>query len=200
MSAVDTWNVAAAVLTSVGGGGVIVLGLSSWLGKVWADRLMQRETHRHAAQLEQLRDQLRRTSETELEQLRRSLDVGVQTHLREVAEKVTIYRAVVDLIAEVLGDFDLATRVGAASGTTAQRLDQFNRQRMKAYGWMAMLAPQPVMDAFDALADHLLQVANGAAEYHWPHVRTLAIALLNEVRKDIGLDKSPIQYKGEVDG
>lgn len=198
MSAADAWGIATAVLVSLGGGGAIVFGLSSWLGKVWADRLMQREAQAHSAELEQLRDRLRRETDAELEQLRRRWEVGVQTHLREVSEKVVIYRSAIDLIAEVLGDFDLATRAGARSGTTAERLDQFNRQRMKAYGYMAMLAPQSLMDAFDNLADHLLRVANGTLPYDWPQVRSLAVALLNEVRKDIGLDKSPIAYRSSL--
>ena len=33
------WQTVLGLLTALGGGGLIVLGLSSWLGKVWADRL-----------------------------------------------------------------------------------------------------------------------------------------------------------------
>jgi hypothetical protein len=40
------------VLFSIAGGGTIVLGLSGWLGKVWAERLMERERHEHARELE----------------------------------------------------------------------------------------------------------------------------------------------------
>ena len=43
MSTSDVWSVALAVLTSVGAGGILILGLSSWLGKVWADRILERE-------------------------------------------------------------------------------------------------------------------------------------------------------------
>ena len=59
-----------------------------------------------------------------------------------------------------------------------------------------MLAPQSVMDAADALFDHLLQVSLSQLPYEWPKVRELALALLNEVRKDIGFDSSPIEYRG----
>jgi hypothetical protein len=34
---------AVAILASVGGAGVVLFGLSSWLGKVWASRIMERE-------------------------------------------------------------------------------------------------------------------------------------------------------------
>jgi hypothetical protein len=36
------------VIASLGGGGAIVLGFSGWLGKVWAERLMEKERHEHA--------------------------------------------------------------------------------------------------------------------------------------------------------
>ena len=41
MSLRDALSVAAAVIASLGGGAAIVLALSNWLGKVWANRLME---------------------------------------------------------------------------------------------------------------------------------------------------------------
>lgn len=38
MTWTDAYQIAAAVLTGLGGGGAIVFGLSSYLGRVWADR------------------------------------------------------------------------------------------------------------------------------------------------------------------
>lgn len=81
---------------------------------------------------------------------------------------------------------------------TSEKFDRFNRSRMRAYGYMAMLAPQAVMDAFDALIDRCILIAHGSAKYEWSEVQALAINLLNEVRKDVGLDKSPIVYKGDL--
>ena len=39
----DTFKIVTAMLTSVGGAGVIIFGLSSWLGKVWANRILEKE-------------------------------------------------------------------------------------------------------------------------------------------------------------
>ncbi len=50
---------------------------------------------------------------------------------------------------------------------------------MRVYGYLAMLAPQSVMDAQDKLMDHLLKIANGSEGYEWQWVRELAINLLN---------------------
>ena len=69
---------------------------------------------------------------------------------------------------------------------------------MMLYGYLAMLAPQNVMDAYDKLMDHLLQIFHGTKQYLWTEVRALAISALNEIRKDVGIDKSPIEYRGEL--
>src|SRR4029077_9746689 len=52
MSYIDTFKWIGTVLFSVGSGGAIVVGLSAWLGKVWAQRLMEGERHQHAKELE----------------------------------------------------------------------------------------------------------------------------------------------------
>ncbi|GHF94021.1 hypothetical protein [Thalassotalea marina] len=39
----DVFKIITAVITSVGAAGVIIFGLSNWLGKVWANRILERE-------------------------------------------------------------------------------------------------------------------------------------------------------------
>lgn len=56
----DIVKIVAGVIAALGGGGAIVVGLSSWLGKVWADRLMVKETAKFREDLERLTKQLER--------------------------------------------------------------------------------------------------------------------------------------------
>ena len=56
----ETWKIIFSVLGSIGGCGFIVVSLSSWLGKVWAERLMVRETAKFREELERLTKQLER--------------------------------------------------------------------------------------------------------------------------------------------
>ncbi len=58
MSIADTFATALAVLASLGGGGLIVCGLSGWLGRVWAERMMEQERQRFREDLERLRADL----------------------------------------------------------------------------------------------------------------------------------------------
>ena len=56
----EFWKTIAGIMVSLGGGTFIVMALSSWLGKVWADRLMRRETAKFREELERLTKQLER--------------------------------------------------------------------------------------------------------------------------------------------
>lgn len=75
MSLPDIVNIVAGVIFSLGGGGMIVFGLSSWLGKVWADRLMQSERAKHEATLKKLESQLQHESQSRLREIQNELDI-----------------------------------------------------------------------------------------------------------------------------
>ena len=181
------WNAVFQVVTasvaSIGVGGALVFAMSSWLGKVWAGRILEKEKSVLGA---------------ELEKTKRELDVVKETTLRFQNDKILTYRAVVDVVSKVLASFDSIERGRLGPAEAAIRFDEFNEQRIRVYGYLAMLAPQQVMDVQDRLMDHLLCVSQGNAPYEWHVVRELAIEVLNEVRRDIGIDKSPIQYNGQL--
>lgn len=60
MTIKEVLGVVVGVLASLGGGGAIVVALSSWIGKVWATRFMDQERAHHAQELEKLRGNLER--------------------------------------------------------------------------------------------------------------------------------------------
>ena len=172
-----------ASVASIGVGGAMIFALSSWLGKVWASRILSKEEHQ---------------LESALEKTKRELDVIKETTLRFQNDKIMTYRAIVDVVARILSSFDAHQMGRLQSNEAGSRFDEFNEQRMRVYGYLAMLAPQSVMDAQDRLMDHLLNVAHGSEKYEWPKVRELAIELLNEIRNDVGIDKSRIEYRGKL--
>lgn len=51
----DVLKVSLTVLASIGTGGIIICALSAWLGKVWANRLMQKEIHEYNKELEDVK-------------------------------------------------------------------------------------------------------------------------------------------------
>lgn len=54
----EVFDIAGAVLASLGGGSAIVLAFSSWLGKVWANRILENEKAEHSKDLEQYKREL----------------------------------------------------------------------------------------------------------------------------------------------
>ena len=76
----EAFAVATTILLALGGGGGIVLSLSGYLGKIWAQRLMDREKAAHERDLELLRSELRRHTEADLEHLKASLSAAALEH------------------------------------------------------------------------------------------------------------------------
>lgn len=58
MALSDIFAVSAAVIGSVGGAALIIIGLSSWLGKVWANRILEQDRFRYQSEIEKLRNEL----------------------------------------------------------------------------------------------------------------------------------------------
>lgn len=196
MSWTEIGQLSAAILASLGGAGAIVIGFSSYLGKLWADRLMRSEKAAHETALMKLRNELEHDTRSKITALETDLSIFKDKHLRGFHDKLATYRLVIDLVAEILGDFEEA--VLKNQPLSIDRRVLLNRLRLKAYGNQALLAPQAVMDAQDTLMDYLLLIAGGKVPYEWTKVRNLAVAWLNEVRKDVGIDVSPIEYRGEL--
>lgn len=96
----EAWSTAAAVLTSIGGGGFIVLVLSSWLGKIWANRLMGEEKAKHNQELEKLRADLGKTVHVHGAQFEREFSAyeEIWKHLIEVKRAVLQLRPMMDYV------------------------------------------------------------------------------------------------------
>ena len=179
----EVFRFVTAIIASIGGAGIIIFALSSWLGKVWATRLLEKE-----------KNMLRK----ELETTKKDLDIMKETVLRFQNDKLVIYRGVIDVVAKVLAAFDEHYSGRLDPEDAKKHYHEFNQERLRMYGYLGMLAPQSIMDAQDNLMDYLIEVSNGIDQYNWGKVRELALQLLNNIRDDVGIDKHPIEYKGRL--
>jgi len=84
MDVKEIWSVAGAVILALGGGGVLVFALSSWLGKVWATRIAQAEKARFANDLETYKAELGQLASDRADALTRKRDIygGLVTSMR----------------------------------------------------------------------------------------------------------------------
>jgi hypothetical protein len=172
-----------ASIASIGLGGALVFSLSSWLGKVWAARILEKE---------------KLSLNEALEKTKTDLEVIKETTLRFQNDKILTYRAIIDVVASILASFDAHQLGHLTNEQRTQKFHEFNEQRLRVYGYLAMLAPQAVMDAQDNLMDYLIKISHGSDTYEWEKVRSLAIAMLNKIRNDIGINESDISYNGEL--
>lgn len=88
----EMFELVGAILAALGGGAAIIFGFSSWLGKVWANRLMEKEKATHARELESLRNQLTQDTESYKVKLKKS-EFIFQKEYEAVSEFVLLKRS-----------------------------------------------------------------------------------------------------------
>ena len=95
----------------------------------------------------------------------------------------------------ILAKIELTT-IGERAGLSVEDKEFFGINRLKLYAYLAMLAPQEVIDANDNLIDILLALVYDGKRTDWVTIRAAALNLTNAMRADIGLDKEPVTYNG----
>lgn len=63
MSVEDVVKIAVSVVASLGGGSVIIWAVSSWLGRIWANRILEKDRLRYQKGLEATTTELGRVSQ-----------------------------------------------------------------------------------------------------------------------------------------
>jgi hypothetical protein len=180
----DIIKIAATALLSLGGGGAIIFAFSSWLGKVWAERIMAQERAKFERELTELRAKLEKANSESVEKLKTDLEIFRDTHLRGLSDKLEAYRHAIDIISDLCTDVH---NVGTNSELGNKVVTEFNRGRLKAFGYLSILAPQEVMNAYVVLTDCLYSIATGETKFDWIEIRRLTYILVNAIRKDIGI-------------
>ncbi len=184
MTTEEIWKTTAAILTALGGGGVIVAAFSGWLGKLWAEKLMAKEKAKYEVELAELRSKLEKNNQESLTHLQTELEIFRDTKLRGLTDKLEAYQHAIDLISDLCTDVH---QVGTNPEIGNKVVTDFNRGRLKAFGYLSILAPQEVMDAYVVLTDYLLKITLGGTKFDWIEIRRLSYILINAIRKDIGI-------------
>ncbi len=173
----------------VGGVGAIIAAVSWWIGKVLADRILEKQKGNQKMELARLQTELQSTVNERLSRIDTELAIYRETRLSANREKIELYRAA------VLPFIDLLINIEYGK-LTKDDVATFDKERLKTYTQMVMFAPQSVMDAFDKLVNYLLDCLEGKQNYAWSEVRNRGLDLLNHIRADIGAGQGDIVYKG----
>ncbi|KUE88867.1 hypothetical protein ASL20_09580 [Cupriavidus necator] len=146
----------------------------------------------HSEALAAKTDTLRRETEEVLSEAKAILDVAKDKHLRLFQDQLSAYREIIDLVSEVLDAIDHAVHFNA--GDLQTTILKLNRQRIRIFGYTALVAPQVVVDRFTKLESYLLEVAEGQSAYVWETARQYSLDLLNEMRSDLNISPGHITY------
>lgn len=87
----DILAISGTILASIGGGTAIVFGFSNWLGKVWANRLMEKEKNAHSRELESLKNTFLKETESYKVKLKKS-ELIFEKQFEAASELVAMHR------------------------------------------------------------------------------------------------------------
>ena len=170
----EAFEFAQAVLLSIGGGAALIFTLSSFLGKVWAERILLSVKTLH---------------EKEVTEFRNKLETLAQQKSHNYKEKLELYKVVsVPLV-------ELVALLSKEQGLTHEHVEDFDRQRLHITVQLALFAPQNVFSSFNDLIDYLSSCLEND-KYTFSEFRIKALAFLSEMRKDIGIYTDNVEYRG----
>lgn len=180
MSVKEIFEVSMAIIGSLGGAALLLAAFSSWLGNVWAKRMLQTE---------------RAKNEKVLEEVKKELDILKQKELTRHFDKLAIYKDIVHLISEILRELEAVSSAKQAR-VSFDVEHSFSLCRNKAYGYISLVSTQEVMDKYNDMIDFFIPIMYEGKSATWVEMRTKADALLNEMRADLGIKDSEIIYRG----
>ena len=80
-------NIASAVVLSIGSSSLIIIGLSSWLGKVWAARILEKDKLKYKSEFEKIKS----SYEKEIENYKSELDKSKSLFFRYSESQFNLY-------------------------------------------------------------------------------------------------------------
>jgi hypothetical protein len=170
----EAFEVAQAILVSLGSGAFIVLAFSSFLGKIWAKRILQNEKQEH---------------DKELSEFKVKLEALTAKHTLNYQQKIDLYKVVANPLIELVA-------LISKDGLTQPHVNEFDRQRLHITAQLALFAPQNVFKAFNDMVDYMYNSLE-TDNYSFVEFRIKALAYLSEMRKDIGIYNDDVFYNGD---
>jgi len=211
-------EIGASVIVGLGGGGTIVLGLSSYLGKIWADRSLEKLRQEHT----RLNLELTHTLDLVTEQAKHFHQMAALEHQVRFSKLHEKRAEVVAKLYALLVELQYAgQRYVSVGAYESKRDDEFSKTIAKVHeGFLFIeehqiyLPDDPVCTLLEEFRETLIksvaavqayeqytdgsanfrqektQALKGAAEAFKVHIPAVRIALKDEFRKILGVENS----------
>jgi len=180
MTTETIFEIALAIIASLGGGALIVAAFAHWLGGIWAKRMLQDERAKHSEKLENFK---------------KELDLIKQKDLTRHQDKLNIYRDVIHIVSEMLRELE-AVSLGSQDSVDPAVEKNFAINRNKAYGYIALVSNQEVMDRYNEMIEFFIPLIYEGKNGEWVDMRSKADNMLNAMRKDLYSVTDEITYRG----
>jgi hypothetical protein len=206
----EIFSVAGAALLSVGGAGVVLVALSSWLGKVWASRILEREKAELSKSVEATKAELTRTIERE----KAAMAAFHEEHKAEIQElssqRLDAFNRKRDVYARLATKMRVLLRANMSSEQRENDKWSFLAAYDEGYIWASEPVVAAVRDLIEtmenkAIADNNVRVmppnAPGYAQVHAAaqvldrEAQERYKRCLLEMRKDCGFPNSGVEYR-----
>jgi hypothetical protein len=185
------------LIASLGGGGAIILGLSSWFGKIWADRLMQKQRATYEKEIEEFKatalqslEREKATNQRGLEDFKAQLSREGERSGQALHERVNLYK---ECLAPVIELIMTAMHSGEVNG---QVMFEFDKTRLVTSAGLGMFAPLPVFEAYNETIEYLQDCFEKKVQFEFSEFRKLGFTFLNAVRRDLGIHSEDLIYRG----
>jgi len=141
--------IAAAIIGSLGGGGLLVFALSSWLGRIWATRIMEREKAALITSIEAVKAELTRSIERE----KAEMASFHETHRSELQELSTRRQDALNRKRDVYAELATKMRILLRANITPEQQEQDKWAFLGAYDKGYVWASEPVITAIGNLIE-----------------------------------------------
>lgn len=125
----EAFKVAGAIIASIGGSSVIILGLSSWLGKVWANRILQDEIKKHTLEIEDFKGKLNK----EIAVANSIIDKSTHVTKLQYDKEFSIYIEIWEKLAECVVSTKHLYPIFENKPAKEEELEEFNNEKYSKF-------------------------------------------------------------------
>jgi hypothetical protein len=190
MTLTDVYEIAGAVMISLGGAAAILFAFSSWLGKVWAERILSKEKAKYAEDLESFKKKLVLETESHKIRLKKS-ELIFAREFDAASALVALVRDISPRYSHPLMDWhDACDSIAQGFGKIERLIGEY----LRAHG--AVLG-EPVRDLltscigiagenqFEVFNGEVSSDANSAADQLYTNLQQAETALLAQVNSQV---------------
>ena len=192
MSWTEIFEIGGAILISLGGASAVLFGFSSWLGKIWAERILTNEKAKYAEELEAFKNRLSLEAESHKIKLKKS-EFIFSKEFEAASKLVSLNRDIVPSYSHPSMDwYDACDDIARDFDDTEKIL----RQYLKEHGAILPSSVKHLVTLcygiagehkFDATGGDIPSSANNAASILYGHLKQAEEEMIQKIEAQVSI-------------